>query len=157
MACGVSGLPNARPGRSVLSNGKRPKFKLMQIDQRERVKGSMGCINKLLIDKAILADATKNAKNVLCVWVDVQMAFNSVSHNWFIYSTERLVAFIENIVILWKPTLIVPTVNGKETVGPIRIQCGILQGDSFCILLVLLYASIQLPGTWSQQGANYLC
>jgi len=116
----------------------------MQVDQRGGVKGSMGCIDNLLIDKAILEDAAKNAKNISCVWIDVKKAFDSVSHNWLITVLKdhgvnlRLVAFIEKIVNLWKTTLIVPTVNGRETVGPIKIQRGILQGDSFCVNLFTL-------------------
>ena len=40
----------------------------MQLDQRGGTPGSMGCIDNLLIDKAILEDATKNSKNLSCTW-----------------------------------------------------------------------------------------
>ena len=116
----------------------------MQIDQRGGVKGSMGCIDNLLIDKALLEDATKNAKNISCVWIDVKKAFDSVAHKWLVTVlkdhgvNERLVCFIEKITKLWKTTLIVPTEKGPEKVGPIRIQRSILQGDSFCMNLFTL-------------------
>jgi len=42
--------------------------------------GSMGCIDNLLIDKAILEDATKNNKNLSCIWIELKKAFDSVSH-----------------------------------------------------------------------------
>lgn len=43
--------------------------KYMQLDQRGGVPGSKGCIDNLLIDKAILEDATKNNKNLSCTWL----------------------------------------------------------------------------------------
>ena len=38
--------------------------KYMQLDKRGGMPGSMGCIDNLLIDKAILEDATKNNKDL---------------------------------------------------------------------------------------------
>ena len=120
------------------------RYHQMQIDQRGGAKGSMGCIDNLLIDKAILEDATKNAKNISCVWIDVKKAFDSVSHDWLLTVlndhgiNKRLVTFIHRIVKSWKTTLFVPTVEGKKSIGPIRIDRGILQGDSFCVKLFTL-------------------
>ena len=100
--------------------------------------------DNLLIDKALVEDATKNAKNISCVWIDVKEAFDSVAHNWLVTVlkdhgvNERLVCFIEKITKLWKTTLIVPTEKGTEKVRPIRIQRSILQGDSFCVNLFIL-------------------
>ena len=56
------------------------KYSLMQLDQRGGVKGFMGCIDNLLIDKAILEDAKKNKKNLSRLWGDAKKAFDSVSH-----------------------------------------------------------------------------
>ena len=53
---------------------------LMQIDQKGCKQGSMGCIDNLLVDKAIREDAQFNRRNITCVWVDVKKAFDSVSH-----------------------------------------------------------------------------
>ena len=55
---------------------------LMQIDQKGCKQGSMGCIDNLLMDKAILEDAQFNRKSITCVWVDVKKAFYSVSVKW---------------------------------------------------------------------------
>jgi len=116
----------------------------MQIDQRGGVKGTMGCVDNLLIDKTILDDASKNKKNISCVWIDVKKAFDSVSHNWLITALEdhginkRLITLIKNIIQTWKITLSAPTCNGRESIGPISIQRGILQGDSFCVKLFTL-------------------
>ena len=54
--------------------------KYMQLDQRGGMPGSMGCIDNLLIDKAILEDATKNNKNLSCNWIEVKKTFDNVSH-----------------------------------------------------------------------------
>ncbi|KAK2552767.1 hypothetical protein P5673_025921, partial [Acropora cervicornis] len=93
----------------------------------------MGCIDNLLIDKALVEGATKNAKNISCVWIDVKEAFDSVAHNWLVTVLKD-----HGITKLWKTTLIVPTEKGTEKVGPIRIQRSILQGDSFCVNLFIL-------------------
>ena len=59
--------------------------------------------DNLLIDKALVEDATKNAKNISCVWIDVKEAIDSVAHNWLVTVlkdhgvNERLVCFIEKI------------------------------------------------------------
>ena len=60
---------------------------ILQLDQRGGgggVKGSMGCIDNLLIDKTVLEDASKFKKNLSCVWIDTRKAFDSVSHRWLI-------------------------------------------------------------------------
>lgn len=104
----------------------------MQIDQRGGVKGTMGCVNNLLIVHNILDDATKNKKNISCVRIDVQKPFDSVSHKWLITTLQdhginiRFIAFIKNVTQTWKITLFAPTSKGKESIDPINIQRGIL-------------------------------
>ena len=56
----------------------------MQIAKRGGVSGSMGCVDNFLIDKTILVDAVRNRKNLSWTWIEVEKAFDSVSHNWFI-------------------------------------------------------------------------
>lgn len=120
------------------------KFNLMQLDQRGGTKGSMGCVDNLLIDKAILEDASKNKKNLSCLWVDVKKAFDSVSHAWLLTVlhdhgiNKRLVSFINAIIKTWRTTLYVQTAEGQITIGPVNINRGILQGDSFCVTLFTL-------------------
>ena len=70
----------------------------------------MGCIDNLLIEKALVEDATKNAKNLSCVSIDVKKVFDSVAHNWLVTVlkdhgvNERLLCFIEKITKLRKTT-----------------------------------------------------
>ena len=93
----------------------------------------MGCIDNLLLDKAILEDAKRNRKNLSCTWIDIQKAYDSVSHNWLIrilemHGLERtVIKIIEKIVKTWETTIEVTTCNGREKADPISIKRGILQ------------------------------
>lgn len=78
------------------------RYQMMQIDQKGCKLGSMGCIDNLLIHKAILEDAQTNKKNITCVWVDVKKAFDSVSHRGL---PTKLSTFTKNIMKKWKMTL----------------------------------------------------
>ena len=110
---------------------------LLQLDERGSKPGSMGCIDNLLLDKAIPEDAKRNRKNLSCTWIDIQKPYDSVSHNWLIrilemHGLERpVIKFIEKIVKTWEPTIEVTTCRGRETADPISIKRRILQGDSF--------------------------
>lgn len=102
--------------------------KYMQLDQREGMPGSMGCIDNTLIDKAILEDDdTKNNKNLSSTWIDVEKAFDSVSHVWLIEVlkmhkiNEKLVAFVEN-VMSWTTTLELRTSAGNQEIGPLAYK-----------------------------------
>lgn len=91
----------------------------------------MGCIDNLLIDKAVLDDAQFNRKNITYVWVDVKKAFDSVSHKWLELCLDhhglptKLTALIKNIVKKWEIILEVTTKDGKDKIGPISLHCGI--------------------------------
>lgn len=96
------------------------------------MKGTMGCVNNLLIEHNILDDATKNKKNISCLRIDVQKLFDSVSRKWLITTLQdhgiiiRLIVFIRNVIQTWKITLFAPKSDGKESIDPINIQRGIL-------------------------------
>ena len=113
---------------------------LLQVDQRG---GTRGCIDDLLIDKTIAEDAKINHKNLSMVWIDIKKAFDSVSHEWIIkvlqmYETHpKIISLIKKIINSWTITLEIVTAQGKEHIGPIKVNRGIMQGDD---LSVLLYA-----------------
>jgi hypothetical protein len=112
----------------------------MQIDQR----GGMGTVDNLLIDKMILEDAHFRKKNISCTWVDVNKAFDSVSHQWIAKTLEMhgintdIVHLIKSVMETWSINLEVSTNQGKKIIGPIKVNRGILQGDSFCVRLFTL-------------------
>ena len=96
----------------------------MQLDQRWGMPGSMGRIDNLLIDKAILEEARKNNKNLSCTWIDLKKAFDSVSHVWLIQVmkmykiNEKVVAFVDNVMKSWAITLHVRTKTGNQETCP---------------------------------------
>ena len=117
------------------------QYNYMQIDQRGCTTGSMGCVDNLLIDKAVQEDAQFGRKNLSCTWIDVKKAFDSINHNWLKFCLQihsiptKIAQFISNTIKHWKITLEVKTAVSKEYIGPIQLKQGILQGDSFCVRL----------------------
>lgn len=66
-----------------------------------------------------------------------------------------LVHLIKSIMKTWNINLEVTTNKVKETIGPIKVNRGILQGDSFCVRLFTLSLT-QLHGTLgAQKDINY--
>lgn len=129
------------------------KNNLMQIDQRGSKAKSMGTIDNLLIDKMILEDAHFHKKNLSCTWVDVKKkAFDSVSNQWIAKTLEmhginaNLIHLIKSAMKTWNINLELTTNKGKETVGNIKVNRGIPQGDVF-VCGSLLYHLTRLHST----------
>ena len=136
---------------------------MLQLDQRGGKPGSMGCTDNLLVDRMVLEDAQFNLKNLTCTWVDLKKAFDSVSHPWLFRCLEChgvpvvLIDFIKNIVKTWKISIEINTKNGKEKIEKIKVNRGILQGDSFCVTLFIMSVN---PLAWyirSIEGYNITC
>ena len=115
------------------------------------VKGSMGCIDNLLIDKTVLEDASNFKKNLSFVWIDTRKAFDTVSHRWLIQILNlhrintRIISLIGSIMRVWEITLEVTTDQGPTHIGPIDVNRGISQGDSFCVQLFTMCSN---PIAW---------
>ena len=136
---------------------------MLQLDQRGGKPGSMGCTDNLLVDRMVLEDAQLNLKNLTCTWVDLKKAFDSVSHPWLFRCLEChgvpvvLIDFIKNIVKTWEISIEINTKNGKEKIETIKVNRGILQGDSFCVTLFIMSVN---PLAWyirSTEGYNITC
>ena len=132
---------------------------MLKLDQRGGQPGSMGCTDNFLVDRMVLEDAQFNLKNLTCTWVDLKTAFDSVSYPWLFRCLESyrvnvmLIDFIKNMVKTWKISI---EKNGKEKMETIKVNRGILQGDSFC---VTLFMSVN-PLAWyirSAEGYNITC
>ena len=68
-----------------------------------------------------------------------------------------LIDFIKNIVKTWEISIEINTKNGKEKIETIRVNRGILQGDSFCVTLFIMSVN---PLAWyirSTEGYNSTC
>ena len=136
---------------------------MLQLDQRGGKPRSMGCTDNLLVDRMVLEDAQFNLKNLTCTWVDLKKAFDSVSHPWLFRCLEChgvpvvLIDFIKNIVKTWEISIEINTKNGKEKIETIKVNRGILQGDSFCVTLFIMSVN---PLAWyirSTEGYNITC
>ena len=120
---------------------------ILQLDQRGGVKGSMGRIDNLLIDKTVLEDASKFRKNLSCVWIDTKKAFDSVSHRWLaliqVLNLHRInsinISLIESIM----RALEVITDQGPTHIGPITEVYR--KGKSFCVQLFTMCLN---PTAW---------
>ena len=64
---------------------------------------------------------------------------------------NSLIHLIKPAMKTWRITLEVNTSNGKETIGPIKVNRGILQGDSFCVRLFTLALN---PIAWSLRSTE---
>lgn len=53
---------------------------LLPIEQ----KGSYGCKDQLLINKAIIDEVNTRKKNLTTAWIDYKKAFDSVPHDWML-------------------------------------------------------------------------
>ena len=136
---------------------------MLQLDQRGGKPRSMGCTDNLLVDRMVLEDAQFSLKNLTCTWVDLKKAFDSVSHPWLFRCLEChgvpvvLIDFIKNIVKTWEISIEINTKNGKEKIETIKVNRGILQGDSFCVTLFIMSVN---PLAWyirSTEGYNITC
>ena len=71
----------------------------------------MGCIDNLLIDKAVLEDAQFSRKKLLCTWIDVKKVFDSIDQNWLNFCLQ-----IHSIL-----TKIAQFITGTHQMEPARI------------------------------------
>ena len=136
---------------------------MLQLDQRGGKPGTRGCTDNLLVDRMVLEDAQFNLKNLTCTWVELKKSFDSVSHPWLFRCLEChgvpvvLIDFIKNIVKTWEISIEINTKNGKEKIETIKVNRGILQGDSFCVTLFIMSVN---PLAWyirSTEGYNITC
>ena len=99
----------------------------------------MRCIDSLAIYKAILEDSEIRRKNLSCVRIDEKIAFDPVNHKWLELCLQmhcildKIAKFITTTMKNWQINLEVKTPDTKETLGPIKLDQGILQEDSFCV------------------------
>ena len=54
---------------------------ILSIEQAAAKKGSWGCTDQLLINKAIMEEVKSKRRNLVCVWLDYKKEFDSVPHD----------------------------------------------------------------------------
>ena len=100
---------------------------LPPVEQKGSRKGSFGCKEQLLINKAIMEDAKARKKNLATGWVDYKKAFDSVPHSWILkclemYNISQIMKeFIESSMKIWKTILYLSHEEGTLTSREINI------------------------------------
>ena len=122
---------------------------LLPREQKGCRRGSYGCKDQLLINKAIIEEVKSKKRNLTTAWIDYKKAFDSVPHSWILKSLEMhrvspiIIRFMENSMKNWKTTMNLYHAEGTLISRMMDIKSGIFQGDSlspllFCISLAPL-------------------
>ncbi len=94
---------------------------LLPAEQKGCGKGSYGCKDQLLINKAILQDVKSRKKNLSAAWIDYKKASDSMPHSWIektlkIYRVcPTTIKFITESTKTWKTTLNIHHADGSLT------------------------------------------
>lgn len=119
-------------------------YNLLPSEQKDCRKGSYGCKDQLLINKAILEDMKTRKKNLSTAWVDYKKAFDSTPHRLLLKCLEiykispKMKDFIKASMTKWKTTLTLTHDKGTISSREIRINSGIFQGDSLSPLFFFI-------------------
>lgn len=125
-------------------------------------KGTWGCTHAMLIDQAIVADATNQKQKPLHVaWIDYTKAFDSLPHAYIKWLLERIgtpklvLKFINSLVDKWTVRYESRDPRGKtQKSAPLAVRSGVLQGDSFSPLLFCI-AMAPLSHAINSLGLGY--
>ena len=100
----------------------------MQIDQRGESKKQRGCVENLLIDKIVLNGTRRCTLPKEGLMLQLGGLEETLETHGIHFS---LINLIKSVMKTWSITLEVKPSEGKETVSTIKVNGGILQGDSF--------------------------
>ena len=106
--------------------------KLLPPEQKGCKKKSRGCKEQLMIDKLILQNCKRRKRNLNMTFIDYKKAYDSVPHSW-ILSCLTMCGISSCIIDLFEASFKQSYVNlmlGKVSLGRIKINRGLFQGDS---------------------------
>lgn len=66
------------------------KSQTISPEQAAGRKGVWGCSEQLLINKTIMTEVRKKRGNLFIIWLDDKKAFDSVPHDWLIYTLKLI-------------------------------------------------------------------
>ena len=113
---------------------------LLPEEQKGCRKRSRGTKDQLLIDKAIIKNCKRRKVGLAMGWIDYKKAFDMIPHSWIIRCLEifkvadNIKKFIKNSMSHWETEL----TSGGQSLGKVKIQRGIFQGDSLSPLLFII-------------------
>ena len=144
---------------------------MLPMEQKGCKKGSYGCKDQLLINKAILEEAKKKRKNLSTAWIDYKKAFDSIPHDWIIKCLKMYkifpiaINFLKESMEKWKTSVILYRQEGKLKFRKFNLKRGIFQSDSlspllFCLTLAPLSTLLNEAGygykTKAENKVNHL-
>ena len=103
-----------------------------------------GCIDQLLVNKHITNEVKSKRRNLFCVWLHYQKAYNSVPHSWTLEALclakipEDIINSIEKLPKIWGAQIHLNSRANNIVTDVIKYLCGVIQGDNLSILLFIL-------------------
>ena len=131
---------------------------LLQSDQRGAREGVSGCLDNLLIDKAVMGDVKDRRRNMACAWIDVRKAYDSVDYSVMrkILTMHKFPAKVIRPIMKMisgcSTSLKVTTIDGRKESSPIILKKALLQGDSLCPKLFTIYLNPLAWKIWTMEG-----
>ena len=113
---------------------------LLPVEQKGCRRNSRGTKDQLLIDRTIMRNCKTRQTNMSMCWIDYKKAFDMVPHSWILTCLEKfkiadnIKRLIRSSMTDWRTEL----TAGKESLGQVKIDRGIFQGDSLSPLLFVL-------------------
>ena len=117
-------------------------------EQAAGKKGVWGCVEQLLLNKAVMLEVKKKRRNIFTVWLDYKKAFDSVPHEWLLCALQlakvptQLIEAIKHLTNQWGTILHFIGGNETTTCDVINFLKGIFQGDSLSVLLFILTVNL---------------
>ena len=103
-----------------------------------------GTTEQLLQNKSVLKEVRNKKRNLYTVWLDYRKAFDSVPHEWLLYTLklakvpEKLIFAIRELTKVWKTKLQLNGTHESIMTETINFLKGIFQGDSLSVILFIL-------------------
>ena len=116
-------------------------------EQAAGKKGVWGCVEQLLLNKAVMSKFEKKRRNIFTVWLDYKKAFDSVLHKCLLYALQlvkvpaQLTEAVKHLANQWGTALHVIGENETIICDVTKFLKGIFQGDILSVLLFILTAN----------------
>ena len=117
------------------------RWQYLEEEQKGCIRQRQGTKHQLLINKSILEDCKRRARNLSMAWVDYKKAYDSVPHSWIIrcldiYKIDPAIKeFLKTQMQKWTMDITLKHNEGEIHLPDVKVKRGIFQGDSLSPLL----------------------